>query len=133
MPDMASHIYSHNKSIIQESKKKQHLNPKMCDCQVVENCPLNRNCQQSAVTYQADVTPEVDNKHNYIGLTEGNFKERLSDHHTSFKDEQYKYKSPLSSFICEIKKKGQNFETEWSVIRRINTYKAGSKKCNLCL
>ena len=105
----------------------------MCACQVVENCPLNRNCQQSAVTYPADVTPEVDNKHNYIGLTEGNFKERLSDHHTSFKDEQYKYKSPLSSFIWEMKNKGQNFETEWSVIRRSNTYKAESKKCNLCL
>ena len=44
MPDMASHIFSHNKSIIQESKKSQHLNPKMCDCQEAENVPLTRNC-----------------------------------------------------------------------------------------
>ena len=133
MSDMASHISIHNKSIIQESKKSQHLNPKMCDWQVVENCPLNRNCQQSAVIYQADATPEVDNEHNYIGLTEGNFKDRLSDHHTSFRDEQNKYNSPLSSFFWEMKNKAQNFKFRWLVIRRSNTYKAGSKKCNLYL
>ena len=43
MLNMASHISSHNKSIIQESKKSQHLNPKMCDCQVAGNYPLNEN------------------------------------------------------------------------------------------
>ena len=36
---MASHISSHNKNIIQESKKSQHPNPRMCGCQVAENCP----------------------------------------------------------------------------------------------
>ena len=94
--------------IIQESKKSQHLNPKTCDFQVAENCPLNGNCKQSAVIYQADITQEIDNEHTYIGLTEGSFKERLSDHHTSFKYEQYKYKSKLSSFIWEMENKGQN-------------------------
>ena len=32
-----------------------------------------------------------------------------------------------------MKNKGQNFEIKWSVIRRRNPYKAGSKKCNLRL
>ena len=132
MPNMASHISSHHKSIIQESKNSHHLNPKSCDCQVAENCPLNGNCKQSAVIYQTDVTPEIDNEHTCIGLTEGPFKERLSDDCTSFKCEQYKYKSKLSSFIWEMKNKGQNFEIKWSVIRRSNPYKTGSKKCNLC-
>ena len=91
MTDMPSHISSHNKSINQETKKPQHLNPKTCDCQVAENCPLNGNCKQSAVIYQADVTPEIDKEHTYIGLTEGPIKERLSDHRISFKYEQYKY------------------------------------------
>ena len=97
MPNMASHISSHHKSIMQESKNSHHLNPKSCDCQVAENFPLNENCKQSAVIYQADVTPEIDNEHTCIGLTEGPFKERLSDDRTSFKYEQYKYKSKLSS------------------------------------
>ena len=42
---------------------------------------------QSAVIYQADITPEIDNEHTYIGLTEGPFKERLSDHCISLKYE----------------------------------------------
>ena len=96
---MGPHISSHNKSIIRESKKSQNLNPKTFDCQVAENCPLNGNCKQSAVIYQADVTPEVDNKHTHIGLTEGPFRERLSHPRTSFKYKQYKSKSKLSSFI----------------------------------
>ena len=58
----------------------------------------------------------------------------LNDHHTYyFKYEQYKNKSKLSSFIWETKNKKQNFEIKWSVIRRSTPYKAGSKKCNLCL
>ena len=32
MPNMASHISSHNKNIKQKSKKSQHPNPKTCDC-----------------------------------------------------------------------------------------------------
>ena len=87
MPNISSHISSHKKSIIQESKKSQHLNQKTCDCHVAENCPLNGHCKQSAVIYQADVTPEIDNEHTYIGLTEGPFKERLSDHCISLKYE----------------------------------------------
>ena len=62
MPNTASHIFSHNKSIIQESKKSQHPNPKTCDCQVAESCLLNGNCKQSAVIHQEDVTPEIDKK-----------------------------------------------------------------------
>ena len=79
--------------------KSQHPNLKTCDSQVAENCALNGNCKQSAVIYQADVTPEIDNERIYIGLTEGPFKERLCDHRTSFKYEQYKNKSKLSSVI----------------------------------
>ena len=75
----------------------------------------------------------MDNEGTYIGLTEGSFKERLSDYRTSFKYEQYKNKSKLSSFIWETKNKRQNFEIKWSVIRRSTPYKDGSIKCTLCL
>ena len=115
---MKSQISSHNKNIVQESKISQHSNPKTCDCQVAENCLLNGNCKQSAVIYQADVTPEIDNERIYIGLTVGLFKERLSDHRTSFKYEQYQNKSKLPSFTCVTKNKRKNFEINWSVISR---------------
>ena len=130
---MVWHISSNNKNIIQEPKKSQHPNPKTCDCPVAENCPLNGICKESAVICQADVTPEIDNERIYIGLTEGPFKERLSDLHTSFNYEQYKNKSKLSSFIWETKNKGLNFKIKWSVIRDSTPFKAGSKKWNFCL
>ena len=133
MPNKASHISTNNKNIIRESKKSQRSNPKTCDCHVAENCTLNGNCKQTTVIYQADITPEIDNEHVYIGLTEGPFKERLSGHCTSFKYKQHKNKSKLSSFIWETKKKEQNFEIKWSVIRRRTPYKTESKKYNLCL
>ena len=60
--------------IIKASYKSQHLNPKTRDCQVAENCPLNGHCKQPAVIYQADITPEIDNEHTYIGLNKGPFK-----------------------------------------------------------
>ena len=110
----------------------QHSNPKTCDCQVGENCLLNGNCKQTNVIYQADLTPEIDNEHTYIGLAEGPLKERLSDHHTPFRCKQYKNKSKLSSFIWETKNNKQNFEFKWSVIRRSTPHQAGSKKYNLC-
>ena len=133
MPNMASHISSRNKNIIQESKKLQYQNPKTCDCQVAEKCPINGNWKQSAVIDQVDLTPEIDNERIYIGLTEDPFKEGLSDHRTSFKYEQHKNKSKLSSFTWETKNKSQNFEIKWSVIRKSTPFKAGNKKRNLCL
>ena len=133
MPNIAAHISSHNKNIMQVSKNSQDPNPRMCDCQLPENCPLSGKCKQSAVIYNADVKPELDLERNYFGLTEGPFKERLSDHKTSFKYEKYKNKSKLSSFIWETKKKKQKFTINWSIVRRSTPYKAGSNKCNLCL
>ena len=133
MPNMATHISSHNRKILQETKKLQHPNPRTCDCQVADNYPLDGNCKQSAVVYQADVTPEVDSERNYIGLTEGPFKERLSDHQTSFKYERFKNKSKLSSYIWETKNEKREYIIKWSVIRKSTPYKAGSNKCNLCL
>jgi len=133
MPNVASQISSHNRNIIQESIRTQQQNPKTCNCQKPENCPLSGNCIQSAVIYQADVTPDTDDKRVYIGLTEGPIKERLSDHRTSFKKPAYKNKSKLSAFIWEMKSKEQNCEINWSIIRRSSPFKAGSRKCNLCL
>ena len=130
---MASHISSPNKNIIQESKKSQHPNLEMCYCEVAENCPLNGNCNKSAVIYQADVTPKVDHERIYTAFTEGPFKEKLSGHRTSSKYEQDKNKSKLSSLRWETKSERQNFEIKWSIIRRSTPFKTGNKKRNFCL
>ena len=60
MPNVASQISTHNRNIIKKFKNKEHPNPKTCNCKRAENCPLNGNCIQSAVIYQANVNPESD-------------------------------------------------------------------------
>ena len=124
MPNVASQIASHNRNIIGEYKKSDLPIPKKCDCKRADNCPLNGKCKQSAVIYKAEITPEIDDKRSYIGLSEGPIKERLSDHQTSCKYVKYRNKTKLSSFVWEKKDKKQNCNIKWSVIRQSTPYRA---------
>ena len=133
MPNMAAHIASHNKNIIEKFRKDPAPVQRTCNCQQPNNCPLDGNCLQEAVVYRADITPETDGKQFYIGLTERPFKGRWSDHCTSFQYPKYRNKSKLSGFVWKMKDKRQRYNIKWSIIKRSNPYKAGSKRCNLCL
>ncbi|CAH3135148.1 unnamed protein product [Pocillopora meandrina] len=54
---------------------------KTCNCRQKNNCPLNGNCLQSSVVYQATVTRNDNNtSETYIGLTETDFKTRHRNH-----------------------------------------------------
>ena len=59
---------------------------KTCNCPQKDVCPLNENCLQSSVIYQATVTRK-DNLANetYLGLTENNFKTRHRNHTASIR------------------------------------------------
>ena len=133
MPNMASHIASHNKKILQKSRDLEVQDGRSCNCENPENCPLNGNCLQEAVVYQADVTPETEEEQSYLGLTEPPFKGRWNDHCTSFRHQKYKSKSKLSSYIWKLQEKQENYQIKWSIIRKSTPYRTGSKKCDLCL
>ena len=130
---MASHIASHNKKILQNSREQDVQDRRTCNCEQPENCPLNGSCLQEAAVYQADVTPETEEAQSYLGLTEPPFKGRWLDHCTSFRYEKYKSKSKLSTFIWKLQKKRENYNIKWSIIRKSIPYRTGSKKCDLCL
>ena len=86
-------IDNHNKRILNSSK---HINDtadntntkdsKTCNCRQKNTCPLNGNCLQSSLIYQATVTRK-DNSTTvtYIGLTENDFKTRYRNHSASFR------------------------------------------------
>ena len=86
-------IDNHNKCILNSSK---HINDtadntntkdsKTCNCRQKNTCPLNGNCLQSSLIYQATVTRK-DNSTTvtYIGLTENDFKTRYRNHSASFR------------------------------------------------
>ena len=54
---------------------------KPCNCRKKDECPLDGNCLQAAVIYQAKVTRTDNNTHEtYVGLTENDFKTRYRNH-----------------------------------------------------
>ena len=86
-------IDNHNKCILNSSK---HINDtadntntkdtKTCNCRQKNTCPLNRNCLQSSLIYQATVTRKDNSTtETYIGLTENDFKTRTetTPHHSN--------------------------------------------------
>ena len=74
-------IKKHNRKILETSKTPSTENKCKCDC------PLKNNCLTSSVVYNANVTTENDTTgKNYIGLTEGTFKQRYTQHKLSFRN-----------------------------------------------
>ena len=133
MPNMASHIASHNRKILQKSREQDLPDGRTCNCEEPENCPLYGNCLQEAAVYQADVNPETEEEQCYLGVTEPLFKGRWSDHCTSFRYEKYKSKSKLSTYIWKLQKKRENYDIKWSIVRKSAPYRPGSKNFDLCL
>ena len=134
MPNMASHIASHNKKVIKEATAPQDENVRRtCSCRNPGDCPFDGNCLQPACVYQADVVPETQDDKLYIGSTEPVVKGRWSDHNTSFRYERYRTKSKLSDYIWKLKDDEERYEIKWSILSKSTPYQAGSKRCSLCL
>ena len=82
-------IDNHNKRILNSSKQSidptdNTVNNKSCNCRQTNTCPLNGNCLQSSIIYQATVKRnDNDATETYIGLTENDFKTRFRNHTSS--------------------------------------------------
>ena len=80
-------------------------------------CPLNGNCLQPSVIYQA--TAKIKNKLEkvYLGLTEEPWKQRNSGHKFSFNNKKYTHSTALSKYVWDCKDKvKQNLEISWQVV-----------------
>ena len=130
LPNIASEITSHNKSII---RKEEIPNSPTCNCRAKNSCPLAGNCLQKNVIYKCSVksdntTVDAD----YIGLTENTFKDRLYKHRNSFKYESKANSTKLSKYVWDMKKSEKEITSmNWSIVDRAVPYKNGTKKCNL--
>ena len=108
-----------------------NLLQKKCTCQTrfKDNCPLDNNCNQTEVIYHAKLL-EGEPKE-YVGSTE-NFKKRYSAHKSSFRNENTKISTTLSSYVWEA---GLNPEPKikWSIIQKASSYRKGNRTCDLCI
>ena len=133
MPNMKAVISSHNKNMLaQDGATAAPLQqPRTCNCRNRPECPLQGNCMQENVVYQATVATET-TKQNYVGLA-SNFKERYRNHQTSFRHPSKRNETELSKHIWDLKDRKKSFRVKWRVLRTCKPYNNESKKCNLCL
>ena len=107
---------------------------KTCNCRQKNTCPLNRNCLQSSVVYQATVTRQDNNiTETYVGLTENDFKTRYRNHTASFRHAKHRNSTELSKYIWTLKDNNINFFISWRILSSSLPYKSSNKRCNLCL
>ena len=71
---MADIFSAHNKKLLKSHNGKSEFKP--CNCRYKPSCPLNGNCRDKAIVYQATVQAKDQSK-NYIGLCETEFKARF--------------------------------------------------------
>ena len=129
-------IDNHNKQKLAayngENTNPEEANAKLCNCRKKDSCPLNGECLQPAVIYQAKVT-RSDNSQSEtnVGLTESEFKTRY--HTNSFRNAKSKNSTELSKYIWHLKENKIDYDITWSVIGHAKPYNSANKRCNLCL
>ena len=130
MDNMKSIINKHNKKVTNADTNTD--NQVQCNCRNKDQCPLDNKCLTSNVIYNAQVTTNNATK-NYIGLTEGTFKQRFSQHKATFKHRKYTNSTELSKYIWKLRDNNQDFNIKWTIISRARPYSNISKRCDLCL
>ena len=69
---------------------------------------------------------------NYIGLTGGGIKPRISTHYTTFKYPQYETNTTLSEKVWEHSRKNIKWELKWEVLAKAKARRPNNKRCNIC-
>ena len=99
---------------------------------VEEPIPMDGNCQARCIVYKAEVEAGGDTKEN-VGLTEPPFKQRYTCHMSSFRHAKHEHSTELSKHVWDLKRRGEDFSTRWSILTSAPAYNSASKRCNLCL
>ena len=126
---MGSVIQSHNRKILNQQKPKEE---KPCNCRIKGSCPLDGSCRKTCIVYKAAVTSEASTKF-YYGASEGEFKQRYYNHTKSFLHSEYRTETELSEHIWNLKNQNKRFEIAWSIAALSSPYRAGTRRCDLCL
>lgn len=130
--NMKDYISSHNRKLLQPKEVEDKL-PCKCDkYKHVKECPLPGDCRTKGLVYESHVTSE--NKAMvYAGQTEREFIVRYKEHEEAIRNENSSNSTALSRYIWDLKKNKKSYTIEWKVKSRAPTFKAGSKRCMLCI
>ncbi|KAK3729012.1 hypothetical protein QZH41_011472 [Actinostola sp. cb2023] len=126
MENMASIIKKHNRKVLNSNT----VNPQNeCNCRKKDQCPLENKCLSPSLVYNA-YTSTDDNTpgKNYIGLTEGTFKQRYTQHKLLFRHRKYANSTELSKHIWKLKDENKKHSIKWSIITTASPYSNASKR-----
>ena len=112
MNNVSQIIKQHNRNI---SNKKQ----KQTNAWNKNKCPLNGNCKVQNVIYKCTVSaPQTFKQRVYLGIAEGNWKQRLYNHRQCFKDKKHKTDTALSRILWDLKDNHNRIpKLTWSIVR----------------
>ena len=135
MSNVKDHIAKHNAKISNSMKNNDDNNKKTCNCarKYKGKCPLDGNCLQGPVVYQAHVTT---NKKTmvYTGMAKNTFKERWYKHNSTIEKRPSKENvTTLSDYVWKLKDQNTPFNIKWSIKSRAYAFSSGSRKCDLCI
>ena len=129
-PNMKQVIDGHNKAMLNKTIKPEEDQPKkMCNCRNENECPLEGECLQDEIVYQATVTTRGETE-TYVGLTATAFKTRWRNHQTSFKHEKRRNDTQLSKHVWKLKEKKEGYTISWNILAKA---RAGIRKCHKTL
>jgi len=98
-PNMKQVIDGHNKATLRNAKQPvQDQTVKTCNSRNKNDCPLEGQCLQKELVYQATVTTS-EKKETYVGLTATDFKTRWRNHQMCFKHEARRNDTELSKYL----------------------------------
>ena len=80
--------------------------------------PMNVNCLIKNVIYKCKVSPTTTTKQrSYLGLAEGECKQRYHNHKQSFRNARHQNDKALSDYLWELKKKTSGVpKLTWSML-----------------
>ena len=132
MSNIKQSIANHNKAILSKEKIKEEQ-IKLCNCRNRTLCPLQGNCLQKRVVYQATVTQTNTMREDiYIGLTEKEFRTRYNQHTSSFRLSHKPSATPLSEHIWKLKESKTDHTVRWKILEKAQPNSLTIGKCNLC-
>ena len=125
---MKSIISSHSKQIPSPKNKQVGWN-----CRIKNSCPLDNKCLTWQLVYQVDVTNNLDDEYKfYLGLVETTFKERYTNHKSSFNNENSKNSTELSKYVWSLRENNKILSIKWKIVKIVYS-EATSSFCKLCL
>ena len=134
---MSSFINRHNREILNKHTRQTNITNtddiRQCNCRQTNKCPAEDKCLIKGVVYQAEVSTDDNKPVKYIGVTADNFKTRYRHHAKSFTNKKYSTETELSKHIWKLKAAKKPLTITRSLLKNVPAYKAGSRRCNLCL